>query len=58
MKRAGTFAYLPPLSREEIAKHELDACKAAHPDRYIFITGYSPAAQHVKLDFIAYYPGK
>ncbi len=101
MKRAGTFAYLPPLSQEEIAKQvayilaqgwipgieyaaedeldndfrhwwklplfnakevdevmaELDACKTAYPDRYIFITGYSPAAQHAKLDFVAYYPG-
>lgn len=100
MKRAGTFAYLPPLTREEITKQvayilrqgwipgveyankdeldndyrhwwklplfnaesadevmgEVDACREAHPDAYIFVTGYSPTAQHVKLDFVAYYP--
>ncbi len=100
MRRAGTFAYLPPLTREEIARQvayilaqgwvpgieyaredeldtnyrhwwklplfnartvdavmrELDACREAHPDCYIFVTGYNPKRQLVGLDFVAYYP--
>ena len=99
-RRAGTFAYLPPLTREEIARQieyilrqgwipgveyareeevdddfrrwwklplfnarsvdevmaEVEACRQAHPDCYIFVTGYNPQQQHLKLDFVAYYP--
>lgn len=100
MRRAGTFAYLPPLSREEIARQiqyilnqgwipgieyareeeldadfrhwwklplfnassveevlaELDACREAHPDSYIIVTGYNPKRQHMGIDFVAYAP--
>lgn len=53
-----TWWSLPMVGVEDADKvmEALKACRAAHPDCYIKVTGYEPVKQYAFVAFVAYRP--
>lgn len=49
---------LPLIGVEDANKvmEEINACRAAHPDCYLKVTGYEPVKQYAFASFVAYRP--